>query len=176
MLSARVRSMRSAREHEGAELDGKKGCGGIGRGLAPFNRSKGAGRRPVCGGARRPVVVGLCGFGYGRGKWRDDVLMREGGEGEAALRILSQPMLEDDGWWCARERWRLWTKESNEWRWAWTKMLGWFRREEANQAYDGPGRYERLGPNLRKREYGLKNCFSNLFKGFEFKIKGFKYF
>jgi hypothetical protein len=43
--------MHSAREHRGAYLDGKKGYGGIGRGLAPFYRGEGAGRRPVYGGA-----------------------------------------------------------------------------------------------------------------------------
>jgi hypothetical protein len=37
--------MRSAREHGGADLDGKKGYGGIGRVLAPFYRGEEAGRR-----------------------------------------------------------------------------------------------------------------------------------
>jgi hypothetical protein len=50
-VAVRVHSMRSAREHRGADLDGKKGYRGIGRVLAPFYRGEEAGRRLVYKGA-----------------------------------------------------------------------------------------------------------------------------
>jgi hypothetical protein len=39
--------MHGYREHGEADLDGKIGCRGNGRGMAPFYRCKGSGRRPV---------------------------------------------------------------------------------------------------------------------------------
>jgi hypothetical protein len=48
-------------------------------------------------------------------------------------------------------------------------LLGWGEKEKKKVNWV-------VGPNSRKREYGLKKWISNLIKDIEFRIQRFKYF
>jgi hypothetical protein len=111
------------------------------------------------------------------GKWGDTglVLERRGRGSDLATRAEAADTE------CTERRWLrlLRSKVGEGSQAAWTKQAGW---QLGQVSAVGWGEKEKkkvnrvVGPNSRKREYGLKKWISNLIKDIAFRIQRFKYF